>query len=300
MSETLPLISVITPSFNQAEFLASTIESVISQGYPNLEYIVIDGGSNDGSLDILKRYSRYLHYWVSEPDLGQADAINKGLRICKGQIFNWINSDDVLEPGALRHIGNVARGLDVIAGGCLNFSSQGLQVTKQTCKLSAPSLIREDARSVFQQPAIWFSRERAIQLGGLDPRLHFVFDWYFAIRYLCRFPQVAYTGRTLARFRLHDASKTVSQSVQFRNETSVALELLLKDPALELEQPAIRERLRYHRWLSQLTDIEISRKQVWEKLGNIMWASLDRPRDAFRRETVGSIRRVLRASSASR
>lgn len=93
-----PKISIVTPSFNQGQYIEETIRSILLQGYPNLEYIVIDGGSTDGAVDVIRKYEKWLTYWVSEPDKGQADAINKGLERCTGEIFNWINSDDILLP----------------------------------------------------------------------------------------------------------------------------------------------------------------------------------------------------------
>ena len=98
----LPRISIITPSFNQAQFLEQTIKSVLDQGYPNLEYFIIDGGSTDGSADIIRRYSKQLTYWVSEKDRGQTHAINKGLERATGEIIAYINSDDLYVPGAFR------------------------------------------------------------------------------------------------------------------------------------------------------------------------------------------------------
>ena len=100
-----PRITIVTPSFNQAQYLEETIRSVLLQGYPNLEYLVFDGGSTDGSVDILRRYDRFLDAWVSERDKGQSDAINKGLARCTGTIVNWLCSDDVLLPGALFRVG---------------------------------------------------------------------------------------------------------------------------------------------------------------------------------------------------
>jgi len=100
----LPRITIVTPSFDQAKYLPETIESVLKQDYPNLEYIIIDGGSTDGSVDVIKRYERHLSYWVSEKDSGQSEAINKGFKKATGEFFNWINSDDVLFPGALHRI----------------------------------------------------------------------------------------------------------------------------------------------------------------------------------------------------
>ncbi len=97
----LPKISLVTPSYNQAAYLEQTIRSVLDQGYPNLEYVIIDGGSTDGSVEIIKRYERHLKYWVSEKDKGQTDALNKGITHCTGDVFGYINSDDLLYPRSL-------------------------------------------------------------------------------------------------------------------------------------------------------------------------------------------------------
>src|SRR5262249_529742 len=101
----LPSITIVTPSYNQVAYIEETIESVLSQGYPRLEYIIIDGGSTDGSVEIIRKYEKHLAYWVSEKDKGQSDAINKGFRRATGEIFNWLCSDDTLEPGALVRVG---------------------------------------------------------------------------------------------------------------------------------------------------------------------------------------------------
>ena len=102
-----PLISIVTPSFNQAQFLEATIDSILSQNYPNLEYIIIDGGSTDGSIDIIKKYENYLHFWCSEPDGGQYDAINKGFSHSTGEIMAWLNSDDMYLPWTLKTVADI-------------------------------------------------------------------------------------------------------------------------------------------------------------------------------------------------
>jgi glycosyltransferase involved in cell wall biosynthesis len=103
----LPKISIVTPSFNQGEFLEATIRSVLSQNYPNLEYIIIDGGSTDGSVEIIKKYEKSIHYWISEPDQGQYDAINRGFSRATGEILAWLNSDDMYFPWAFRTVSNI-------------------------------------------------------------------------------------------------------------------------------------------------------------------------------------------------
>jgi glycosyltransferase involved in cell wall biosynthesis len=107
MDKDLPKISIVTPSFNQAEFLEATIQSILIQGYPNLEYIIIDGGSTDGSLEIIKKYEKSLHFWCSEPDAGQYDAINKGFAHATGEIMAWLNSDDMYCAWALRTVASI-------------------------------------------------------------------------------------------------------------------------------------------------------------------------------------------------
>ena len=115
-----PRISIVTPSYNQGQFIEETIRSVLLQGYPNLEYIIIDGGSTDNSVEIIKKYSPWLTYWVSERDRGQSHAINKGFEHASGDILGWLNSDDMLAMGSLRRVAEISveTGCDVLSGAC--------------------------------------------------------------------------------------------------------------------------------------------------------------------------------------
>ncbi len=124
----LPLISIVTPSLNQAGYLGATLQSVLNQDYPSIEYIVIDGASSDGSTDILRRYEARLAYWVSEPDHGQSEAINKGMRRARGQVLAYLNSDDCYLPGALRSVAdffNRRPDIGLAFGSCLVIGQQG-------------------------------------------------------------------------------------------------------------------------------------------------------------------------------
>lgn len=210
-----PKISIVTPSYNQGQFIEETIRSVLLQGYPNLEYIIIDGGSTDNSVDIIKKYSPWLTYWVSEPDRGQSHAINKGLAHCTGEVFNWINSDDLLCPGALRAVATAwakKPGL-IIAGPVVEFKQDGTENVIVPNALTLQNyLSRRKARANswrWHQPGTYLPLSQVKRVGGLQEDLHFTMDHLLMIDLLetCK---VTYISETLARFRLHDNSKTVA------------------------------------------------------------------------------------------
>ena len=186
--EGYPAISIVTPNYNQGKFLEKCIQTILSQDYPNFELIIIDGGSTDESVEIIKKYENKLTYWVSEKDEGQADAINKGLRHVTGEIFNWINSDDYLEPGALFKCAEAYKENPSAAGwigGCRRIDSNG-----RVLNIIYPNgFDRENIGqnwygTQFYQPACFLSTKIVKEFNGLDKNLYIALDLDLWIRVL--------------------------------------------------------------------------------------------------------------------
>lgn len=271
--EGVPRITVITPSFNQAPFLEATLRSVLSQGYPNLDYIVVDGGSRDGSVEIIKRYAAHLSSWVSEPDRGQVDAILKGLARATGEWVNWINSDDLLAPGALGRVARASAGVDVVAGTVVNFSARGLRDATTCRRLSALSMIREHLGGAkFHQPGVWLRRE-ALQQTGINLKRHYKFDYELLLRYLHRFPRVRYLPEVLAYFRLHEESKTVTQGKNRVNDFKRERVDILKELAQDADFSALRGELelsaRQNAWIMDLAPYAATQESRWRALARL-------------------------------
>jgi glycosyltransferase involved in cell wall biosynthesis len=209
--DALPKISVVTPSFNQSHFLEETIQSVLEQTYPNLEYIVIDGGSTDGSVEIIKRYEKWLHYWVSEPDRGQSHAINKGFSRSTGDLLAWLNSDDLYVEGALHRISEEYKEYPnhIIAGSVLSFNDDSRESTVMKPRnITFENVVKFwEEEFVCYQPGVFFPRQSFEKVGALNEAYHYVMDYDLWCRLLQHCP-VHYTDHMIAKFRLHGASKT--------------------------------------------------------------------------------------------
>ncbi|RZK12551.1 MAG: glycosyltransferase [Flavobacterium sp.] len=213
----LPKISIITPSYNQAQYIEQTIKSVLNQQYPNLEYIIIDGGSKDGTAEIIKKYEHFLTYWVSEKDNGQAHAINKGLLHCTGDIFNWINSDDFLEEGALHKVASAFKKTDIgmVGGAVQDFAEDGFKTLHINKLLSIEDMLNPIEAYLYHQPGVWLRIDVMKKTGNFREDYHYCFDQQYMLRYLQQIQEVHYIPDILAYFRLHKQSKTVSQKELF-------------------------------------------------------------------------------------
>lgn len=220
-----PKISIVTPSYNQGQYIEETILSVINQNYPNLEYIIIDGGSTDTTIDIIKKYEKHLTYWVSERDSGQSEAINKGIKKVTGEIFNWLNSDDYLEPGTLHLIAELFRNtsVNVVCGKAKHFGD-GINYISDASTFFD---IENNSAIVprINQPATFFKTNIIRELGPLNNKLHYCMDleWWMKYLFLYKHSSIAFTTELLVNFREHNTSKTVAHSYKFVQDKCLLL-----------------------------------------------------------------------------
>jgi glycosyltransferase involved in cell wall biosynthesis len=225
----LPLVSIVTPSYNQGNFLESTIQSVLKQTYPHIEYLVIDGGSTDDSISIIQRYSDKIKYWESQPDRGQAHAVNKGLLKSHGDILGWLNSDDVLLPQTVALVVDVFRKepeVDVVYGRLDRIDEKGKILPtpilpKDRVDFSKELVVGE---CVVNQPGCFWKREVMQRVGLLNENLDYALDYEYWARLALEGAIFFHLPNVLALFRLSPMSKTVGQTTKHAIEQLYVLD----------------------------------------------------------------------------
>ncbi|HLE13327.1 MAG TPA: glycosyltransferase family 2 protein [Anaerolineales bacterium] len=229
----LPLVTVVTPSFNQANFLEYTLRSVLAQDYPAIEYLVVDGGSTDGSVETLRTYADRLAWWVSEPDQGQASAIAKGFARAHGEIIAWLNSDDLYLPGAIRA---AVRGLQarpdagMIYGNAITIDAQGRPLNR--LDFTDYNLIDLMSFRIICQPSVFMRRRIYEQVGGIDPAYHFMLDHHLWIR-MAKTAPIVHISETWSAARHHQSAKNASQAAGFSGEILLSLKWMESSPQLK-------------------------------------------------------------------
>ena len=208
-------VSIVTPSLDQGQFIEETIRSVLLQGYPDLEFIIMDGGSRDGSVDIIRKYESHLTYWVSEPDEGQADAIAKGWRMCSGDVLAYLNSDDIYLPGAVAtavDFLNRHPEIGVVYGECFMTDPAGKRLELYPTAPFDYDEVVEKGFNPIPQPSTFMSRAVIDRIGLPDPELHFAMDLDLWLRAGLHF-RFANIPVPMATFRLHPVSKSATKAV---------------------------------------------------------------------------------------
>ena len=207
-----PKISIVTPSYNQGQYLEDTILSVLGQFYPNLEYLIYDAASSDNSVEIIKKYEDQLSFWVSQKDNGQADAINRGFLKATGEILMWLNSDDVLMPNVLHFIAEqyVKNGEGIYCGNCIHFrevNPNGLYASGSNVASGYNSTSLELADTIIQPSSFW-TKKVWLENGLLDDNLHYGFDWEWFLRAKHKNISFYFINKPISLYRFHDAHKS--------------------------------------------------------------------------------------------
>ncbi|NQW93659.1 MAG: glycosyltransferase [Polaromonas sp.] len=221
-----PKISVITPSFNQAAYLERTIRSVLDQGYPNVEYIIIDGGSTDGSVDIIRKYADRLTYWISEPDRGQTHAINKGLQRATGEWVAWQNSDDVFYQGSFTQLAQMAEkkpAADLVIGNMHLIDKDDTLLRDMKYVLPTYRSLLAEGMVLTNQAAFW-KRRLHDEIGYLDEGLDCGFDFEWFLRVLNGGRTAAHVNAPWGGLRMHEETKTSNRQATFDSEYKKILE----------------------------------------------------------------------------
>jgi glycosyltransferase involved in cell wall biosynthesis len=222
---TLPKLTVITPSLNQVQFLQETLHSVLNQHYPHLEYIVIDGASTDGSVDVIRNHEHYLAYWISEPDNGQAHAINKGIARATGDIIAFLNSDDLYLPGAFKAVANHFQSHPFCQWLCGDTIVFGDQDPTRLIRAAVPKSAAHCLSWAYKAPQPGMFWKREIMHSGFREQWRYAFDHELYVRLLLAGHKCEHLPLPLAAYRLHSESKTVAEAQGFGKEFDAIAEI---------------------------------------------------------------------------
>lgn len=293
-----PKISIVTPSYNQGIFIEETIRSIILQNYPNLEFIIIDAGSTDATVEIIKKYCQWITYWVSEPDNGQAHAINKGLEKITGQIFNWINSDDFLAPNSLYTIAKAFDNkLDVYAGAVNNFLEvqEGIAEDALIGKVPNSDLSLNgyflEWKFYFHQPGVWIGTDLMKGIK-LNESLNYCFDTELILTVLSKKPKIEYSDAILVNFRLHNFSKTISQYDKFQKDLDIIHFQFTqhRDPQIaDMAKTYLENKI----WMQKLKDLEKTSWSKFKKTIFVLQGIFENPKRRLTRFSLGSIKKII-------
>lgn len=294
----LPRITIITPSYNQGQYLEETIRSVLLQGYPNLEYFVVDGGSTDNSSEIIQQYAPWLSWWVSECDDGQAQAINKGLAKATGEIIGYLNSDDLYKPGCLFAVAESFQrrpDADWLIGDCdvSRDATDLMYVFRPSVPSARVDWIRAKVPASFSapQPSTFWRSKLFSEFGPFDESMHYFFDHEFMMRLGIVDRQPVLLDRSLAIYRWHEATKSATGSLNFVREREQAAQKWLHQFG-PVEQRMILDDCHFALLDSRMTQIQHLDFSRGAKFLQWLWLVARQPDSFLRRATWATLARL--------